>query len=87
VSRDDQLRDYLHTATLMDSGFYNGLRKSAGRDGIDLHKYEEFLKCVPETFDAITTHVDEVRGGAEHYLLDCGMTSREIGMLREALVE
>jgi protein-tyrosine phosphatase len=85
VSREDRLADYLHTATLMDGGFYDGLRARARRDGMNLHLYEEFLKCVPETFNAFSDQVADL-GGAEQYLISCGVSPQDVAALREALV-
>ena len=87
VSEADAVQDYLLTAELLSDEFNDGLRARAASDGVDLHKYEEFLKCVPETLQHVLKQLRDVQGGTEQYLLSVGVTNAEIAAIRQALVK
>ena len=86
VNNADVIRDYLLTGEMLSGEFYDGLRARAASDGVDLHKYEEFLKCVPETIQHTLNLLHEQHGGVENYLLESGVNASEIAAIKHALV-
>lgn len=79
--------DYAMTAEFLTPDYYDGARERAERAGYRWEDYQKLLVCPPGLMLETLAYLHETYGSAPNFLSECGLSSSEIGALREALLE
>ncbi len=86
VDHDTIVHDYALTDIYLEP-LRDNFRDFARDAGLDMVQYEHMISCRPEYIRQFLDHLYARYGGAESYLLQAGMTPRQLERIREELTE
>lgn len=86
VPYDTIINDYMLSERRV-APLLSQLREQAIQNGLDVEWYERLLACKPEYMRDMLNHLDTTYGGVVPYLNLVGVTGKQIGQLRQLLLE